>query len=203
MKYYPPSGHIYYENSDIPINKLEIHDSELLHEIEAELLLVAYEHFHNALNESTRFDEPYFREIHRYLFTKLYEWAGDYRTVNISKAQSMFCPYLHLDTFSEKLFSELKNENYLRNFEDPNLKEQFAERLGYYTCELIVLHPFNEGNGRALRLFIDMIVTYNGYEYIDYSSTLTDNGYISASIDCMEADCTQMTKIILNGLKKV
>ena len=34
MKYYPPSNHIYYENSDVPINKLEIKELEILTEIE-------------------------------------------------------------------------------------------------------------------------------------------------------------------------
>ena len=38
MKYYPPSNHIYYENSDVPINKLEIIELEILTEIEKELL---------------------------------------------------------------------------------------------------------------------------------------------------------------------
>lgn len=69
-------------------------------------------------------------------------------------------------------------------------------------CELIVLHPFNEGNGRSIRLFFDMIVTFNGYEYIDYQQTLQNNNFITASIDCMEADCDKMKIIINNGLKK-
>ncbi len=202
MKYYPPSGHIYYDGSDVPINKLDLRDSELIHEIEAELLLAAYEHFHTALNEETRFDDTYFKEVHRYLFEKLYDWAGAYRTVNISKGQSMFCPYINLDNFSKEIFEQLKAENYLRGFEDPSFREKFAERLAYFTCELIVLHPFNEGNGRALRLFIDMIATFNGYEYIDYADALADNAYITASIDCMETNCTKMNEIILAGLKK-
>jgi hypothetical protein len=47
-----------------------------------------------------------------------------------------------------------------------------------------------------------MIVTYNGYEYIDYADTLNDNGFITASIDCMETDCSKMESIILSGLIK-
>lgn len=70
-------------------------------------------------------------------------------------------------------------------------------------CELIVLHPFSEGNGRSIRLFFDMIVTFNGYKYVDYKSTLNTDEYISASIDCMETNCDKMKNIIENGLKKV
>jgi cell filamentation protein len=203
MKYYPPSNHIYYKDSDVPINKLDIRDSEVIHEIEAELLLDAYEHFHTNLNETTSFDHAYFQELHRYLFETLYTWAGEYRTVNLSKDSSMFCPYINLEHFSSAIFNQLKAENYLRDFEDPTLQQKFSKRLAYYTCELIVLHPFNEGNGRALRLFIDMITTYNGYDYIDYVDTLNDNAYISASINCMEADCSKMESIILAGLRKL
>jgi cell filamentation protein len=65
-----------------------------------------------------------------------------------------------------------------------------------------VLHPFNEGKGRALRLFFDMIVTYNGYEYINYEEALENNEYISASIDCMIADCEKIKNIITKSLKK-
>ncbi|HZF69595.1 Fic family protein, partial [Sulfuricurvum sp.] len=93
-------------------------------------------------------------------------------------------------------------ENYLRDFESLALREEFAKRLAYYMCELIVLHPFNEGNGRTLRLFFDMIVTYNGYEYIDYANTLNDDAFITASIDCMETNCSKMEEIILAGLLK-
>jgi cell filamentation protein len=70
-------------------------------------------------------------------------------------------------------------------------------------CELIVLHPFNEGNGRCIRLFFDMIVTFNGYDYINYQETLENSDYILASIDCMSTDCNSMKEIIDNGLVKV
>ena len=202
MKYYPPSNHIYYENSDVPINKLDIKDSQLIHELERELLLNAYEHFHIKLSDDTLFDASYFREVHQLLFSELYVWAGTFRSVNISKGESMFCPYINLDSFSKGIFTQLAKENYLRDFEALSDREILAKRLAYYMCELIVLHPFNEGNGRALRLFFDMIVTYNGYDYIDYAETLQDDGFISASIDCMQAECIKMEKIIFAGLSK-
>jgi cell filamentation protein len=47
MKYYPPSNHIYYEGSDIPINKFNIKDTILIHELEKEQLIKAYELLHN------------------------------------------------------------------------------------------------------------------------------------------------------------
>ena len=73
-------------------------------------------------------------------------------------------------------------------------------------CELIALHPFFELNGRIIRLFFDMLATYNGYEYIDYYDALEieeeNNKFINASIDCMGGKGEKMFQIILNGLKK-
>ena len=200
MKYYPPSNHIYYENSDVPINKLDIKDSVLIHELEKEQLVNAYENLHNNLTENTKFDENYLMKVNNTIFEPLYEWAGKYRTLNISKGSSMFCPYANLEPFSNDIFKKLENDNYLKDFEDIDKRGEFIEKLAFYMCELIVLHPFNEGNGRSIRLFFDMICTYNGYEYIDYKETLKDNEYILASIDCMSADCELMKKILDRGL---
>ena len=203
MKYYPPSNHIYYENSDVAINKLNIKDLKIITEIEKELVIKSYETLHKELDENTIFDEEYLCKTHEVIFASLYEWGGKYRSVNISKGDSIFCPYINLESFSNDIFKKLKNDNYLKNYEDMLLKEEFVKKLSYYMCELIVLHPFSEGNGRCIRLFFDMIVTFNGYKYIDYKSTLENDDYISASIDCMETDCDKMEEIIENGLNKV
>ena len=98
--------------------------------------------------------------------------------------------------------TKLKNDNFLKNYEDISKKSEFIDKLSFYICELNVLHPFNEGNGRALRLFFDMIVTYNGYEYINYEEALENNEYINASVDCMIADCEKIKAIITKGLQK-
>lgn len=202
MKYYPASNHIYYENSDVAINKLSIKDIKIISEIEKELLIKSYEVLHTTLENKAIFDEEYLCKTHHTIFSPLYEWGGKYRSVNISKGQSMFCPSMNLETFSNEIFNKLKNDNYLKDYEDATLKDDFIEKLAYYMCELIVLHPFSEGNGRSIRLFFDMIVTFNGYEYIDYKNTLKNNNFISASIDCMQADCEKMKKIIDRGLVK-
>ena len=202
MKYYPPSNHIYYENSDVAINKLNIKDIEIISEIEKELLIRSYETLHTELDESVEFAEDYLCKTHHTIFSSLYEWGGKYRSVNISKGNSMFCPYINLDSFSNDIFTKLKNDNYLKDYEDVLLRDKFVEKLSYYMCELIVLHPFSEGNGRSIRMFFDMIVTFNGYKYIDYS-TITPKEYIDAAIECVQfADSGSMKTIILNGLKK-
>jgi cell filamentation protein len=204
-KYIEDKNHIYYQNTNIPKNKLNIRDLKLLEEEERKLLLKGYEYFHNKLSATTKFDESYYKELHRRTFVKLYSFAGKYRNVNISKGYSTFCQVRFLEQTSINIFSNLAYENYLKGYSE-RPKKEFALKLAYYMCELIALHPFLELNGRITRLYFDMIATYNGYEYIDYQDALViedgDNKFIKASIDCMTGNDKKMYKIIFNGLKK-
>ncbi|MDA3860996.1 MAG: Fic family protein [Melioribacteraceae bacterium] len=204
-KYTQDKNYIYYENSNIPINKLDIRDVSILEEKEQELLLKGYQFFHQTLSENTNFDEQYFQLLHRKTFEELYDFAGEYRTINISKGYSPFCQVRFLNQTSNKIFSELKKDNFLKDYSDKP-KELFAQKISYYMCELIAFHPFPELNGRITRLFFDMIATFNGFEYIDYQNTLEtnddENEFIKASINCLAGKESTMFKIVLDGLKK-
>ncbi|MCX7067600.1 MAG: Fic family protein [Methylococcales bacterium] len=197
-KYHLENSLIYLDGSDIPRNIVGITDSDELHEFERELLTEAYQVFYNELDDNTVFDEAYFKSLHQRTFESLYDWAGQYRQFNMTKGGSRFCQGAYIESNSRKLFYELEKEDYLKNMHS---KTEFIKRLAYFKCELIALHPFYELNGRIIRLFFDMIVRYNNYRYIDYSS-ITPEDYINASIKCVQfADCTAIEKIIANGLK--
>jgi cell filamentation protein len=204
-KYTQAKEDLYYKNSNILINKLNIRDLNVLEEEERKLLLKGYEYFHKNLSESTLFDENYFKELHRKTFNKLYSFAGKYRTVNISKGYTTFCQVRFLEQTSKDIFGKLASENYLKDYSAKS-KKDFARNIAFFMCELIALHPFLELNGRIIRLFFDMIATYNGYEYIDYKNALEmeegDNKFIKASIDCMVGNDNKMYQIIFSGLKK-
>jgi cell filamentation protein len=206
-RYYHENSPVYIQGTDTPVNKLGLEDPELLHEIEAHLLEEAYRVFIDELQTGTVFDEPYFKSLHRRTFKTLYDWAGEYRTVNMSKAGSIFCQPAYLQAESQRIFTELAQDGYLKHGEKWSA-EHMAEKLAYYACELIVLHPFYELNGRITRLFFDLIAVYNGYELIDYTEFATPSGmggnpYIEASIDCVQfADCAKMQVIMFRGLKR-
>lgn len=204
-KYSTPKNYIYYEGSNIPINLLEIKDQALLEEKERDLLLAGYEYFHNNLSKDTVFDEAFYIKLHKLTFGPLFSFAGKYRESNITKGYSSFCQVKFLNQTSAKIFAELKNDNYLRDYQLKS-KIELASKITYYLSELIALHPFYEFNGRVTRLFFDMIATYNGYEYIDYSNALFqeqgENLFILASIDCLVGNNNRMFNIIFDGLKK-
>lgn len=199
-KYRLDESPIYIEGTDVPKNKLGIVDAAIIHEIENNLLFQAYEKFSSQITETTLFDEAYFINLHKKTFASLYDFAGLYRTVNMSKGDSQFCLAQYLPSESKRIFTELKNDAYLFACND---KKEFAKKLAHYKSELIALHPFYELNGRILRLFIDMLCLYNGYNFIDYSDAIENNAYIEASILCVQyADSSKMEEIIESGLTK-
>lgn len=202
---YDSGKEVYYPGTTIPVNLQNIKDEETIEELELELLEKGYEYFHTHLFENTVFDEQYLCELQEKTFSHLYLWAGKYRTVNISKGTTLFCPAAHLHQYSNEIFTALKAENYLRDFRNKETSE-FSKRMAYYMGELIVLHPFYELNGRTIRLFFDMIAVVNGYEYIDYSSLDFETGenlFITASKACMNKDYSLLESIIFSGLWRV
>ena len=72
-KYLIRKSDIYYPDSSVPINKLNIQDANLLHALEEGLLTEAYSVFISELNQDTRFDEKYFKSLHARTFASLYE----------------------------------------------------------------------------------------------------------------------------------
>lgn len=207
-KYQFTESDIYLPGTDIPKNRLGIETSDLLHEVEGTLLQQAYTRFITELDPSVRFDEEYFKALHRDTYESLYEWAGLYRSVDMSKGGSLFCRAAYLEQEAHRIFRELEQEQYLKQAANGTVGK-FAERLAHYQSELIALHPFYELNGRITRLFFDLIAVYNGYEPIDYSQALEENpsglnAYIDASILCVQrADSGKLEQIILRGLQRV
>lgn len=148
-----------YEGTDVLRNRLNIRDTERLSEAETSFTLMRMmELDKNPVNG--KFDIDHLKEIHRRLFSDIYDWAGEFRTVEISKGIP-FCMCANIQGCLEKLLSELRAENYLRDIDD---RETMVKRLAYYLAELNVIHPFRESNGRAQRKFIEQIAREAGFE---------------------------------------
>ena len=106
-KYQFLESDIYLPGTDIPKNRLGITEADLLHEIEATLLQQAYQIFIAELQPATRFDEAYFKSLHQRTWASLYDWAGEYRSVDMSKGGSLFCRAEFLEKESQRLFRQL------------------------------------------------------------------------------------------------
>ena len=147
-----------YKDSDVLVNKFDIHDNKKLEEIERKIVLAKlYELRQN--HQIGNFDVSHFVGIHRFLFEDIYPFAGLFRNENIAKGNFSFAEWEYIEDELKKLLDQLKEENYLQNL-DRNI---FIKRLSYYMAELNVLHPFREGNGRTIREFIRQLAYKNGY----------------------------------------
>ncbi len=193
---------IYYMGTNVPKNKLHIQNQNEIAEVEYMLLEQSYQELSKNMDTLLSLDEKYFINLHKKTFESLYDFAGVYREVNMSKGESQFCLAQYLDSESKRIFSELKADNYLKDVSSD--KNTFAKKLAYYQGELIALHPFYELNGRITRLYCDVLALYNGYKPIDYSGAIDNGFYIDASIACVQyADSELLEKIIFNGLREI
>ncbi len=105
------------------------------------------------------------KQIHKYLFEDIYDFAGKLRTVNIAKGNFRFAPVMYLAQ-SLKQIDKMPQSNF----------DEIVEKY----VEMNVAHPFREGNGRATRIWLDLIfkkelkkvVDWNKIDKADYLSAM-------------------------------
>jgi cell filamentation protein len=140
------------------------------------------------------FDAVHFREIHRYLFQDVYEWAGQYRRVELSKGGSQFAPLktpAHtLESWGEKILRDLAAENHLRGLK----KAAFVERLTYHYGEFNYWHPMREGNGRATKEFLYQLAKQAGYE-LEYDR-VSEKSWNSAAAQQAGANDSRLARAV-------
>lgn len=181
------------EHSGILKNRFGITDQAELDRVEATFGLVrAYELVENPV--AGRFDLAHLQTIHKRLFGDVYEWAGEIRTVDISKGQTRFANFQQIESYAPEITRPLQREQLLRGL---NI-DTFSERAGHYLGELNVLHPFREGNGRATREFVGQLARGAGYA-VDWSG-IERPDMIQASIEAYEGSSKRLAGLIRASL---
>lgn len=102
--------------------------------------------------------------IHNYLFVDIYSFAGIMRTVNISKDDFRFAPLMYLEASLKHI--------------DSMAQGNFDEIIEKYV-EMNIAHPFREGNGRATRIWLDLMLKKEIKQVIDWNKIDKDE-YLSA-----------------------
>lgn len=146
-----------YPNTAVLINLFDLQSDEELEKAEVEFTSYRLSTFAPDF-ENLNFE--FLCRIHFHLFQDLYPWAGQIRTVDISKQSTHFCNVRFILTSSSKCFDLLSKNNYLRGMQQAT----FIETIADFFCEMNVVHPFREGNGRSLRLFCEILALQAGYE---------------------------------------
>ena len=147
-----------YPGTTILINKFDIRDEEKLNEVESIISSTRYAEWENA-PKSNNFDFEHYKMIHHFLFSDLYDWAGEVRSVNISKKGTLFTPADDIETQAEQIFNRLKKCNYFKGLSH----DKFIEEIVDFYCVTNTLHPFREGNGRTQRVFLTQLIRNAGY----------------------------------------
>ena len=102
--------------------------------------------------------------IHAYLFEDIYDFAGKIRDVNIAKGNFRFAPLMYLQASLEYI--------------DAMPQSSFDEIIEKYV-EMNIAHPFREGNGRATRIWLDLILKQEIKQVIDWNQVDKED-YLSA-----------------------
>ena len=129
------------------------------------------------------------KHLHRQLFSDLYDWAGELRSVDISKGGTRFCNCGRIIAESQKLFNGLERENWLKNLS----KDEFCNKLAEFYCEFNMIHPFREGNGRVQRLLFEHLSLAARYD-LDWED-IQQSEWIQANIDGVSVNYEPMAQI--------
>ena len=177
-----------YPDTTVLVNKLNLHTQEQLTQAEALLVTSCSAKLEKTLAfEDVDFD--YYKNLHKQMFGDLYDWAGTVRSVNISKKGTVFCDCKEVEQLGILKLKRLKKLKYLKDLPT----ESFLDELTELYNDLNYLHPFREGNGRTLRLFVTLLVR-NTDRDISWNNCDSDLLTI-ATIKAAQGDLTMLRSI--------
>lgn len=135
-----------------------------------------------------------FVELHHHLFQDIYSFAGQFRDVQLMKGTTRFCQVQYMDAYSSNLFTQLDSEP------GWDTLEYAVKRLAFFKSELNMLHPFREGNGRTIRIFLQAFAKSKGYLWM-YDKVNRDE-YMQAMIRAVTSE-DLLEKLLLDTLKSI
>lgn len=181
-----------YENSIVLVNYFNIEVHSHLREVERVIVSLRLAEF---LTKplSHKFDFDYLKEIHTQLFSDIFPFAGEVRTCESSK-RTAFCKPQFIDSMQKHIFSKLQADRYLvdKDF------ESFVNEVAYFFGELEALHPFLDGNGRALRVFFYLLALNAGFEVKWYE--VDPDRLLEADICAIECEYQNLIDVLSEAI---
>lgn len=173
-----------YSNTDILINKLNINDDNDLYLAEQELVGLRIKEI-VLTPVKGNFDFRHLKNIHKFLFQDVFDWAGIPRTCNITKT-NLFCLAQYIDSYAKDVFDKLARNHYYLDLEYTDKLKSLAELF----ADINALHPFRDGNGRTQREFISGLAKVNGIN-LDFK-LVEGTEMIIASSESTKGDITKL-----------
>lgn len=182
-------------------NKLGIADPVEMDRVEAETLIKATDalfHEYDADYQFTAGDTCY---MHKVWLGDIYEWAGQYRSVNISKGDFAFAMAAQIPKLMEQLGSDQLAKFTPCNFSDRN---KIIKALAEVHTELVLIHPFRDGNGRCSRILVSIMALQAGLPVLDFSliSGPKKSDYFAAVQAGMDRNYEPMEKLFAEIIER-
>lgn len=175
-------------------NRLHITSVRAMELEESEALLAITQRLIDEVTVDQRFTTSDICGMHRKWLGGIYEWAGEYRNVNISKGEFMFAAATQVPRLMQQF-----ERGPLRNYTPCNMTsiEDQAAALAIVHAEFILVHPFREGNGRCGRLLAMLMGLQAGLPALDFGGIrgAKKQAYIASVHSAMDRDYGPMTAI--------
>jgi len=181
-------------NDEVLRNKLGIADSKEMDRVEAEALIIATDALFHEYDADHQFNADDICHMHKVWLGDIYEWAGQYRSVNVSKDDFAFAMVAQIPKLMDQFEKDQLAEFTPCDFSDRN---EIVKALAEVHTELVLIHPFREGNGRCSRVLSSIMALQAGLPVLDFSliSGPMKLEYFSAVQTGMDRNYTPMEKL--------
>jgi len=186
-----------YPGTNLLWNRLGTRDSDELSRFEAD---VTSRRIHQLERRPIKgaLDAAHLRAIHRHIFQDVFDWAGEFRTVDIARGGQFYFAYVHrIQPCLDELFGKLKAERFLRDADEAT----FLKRLAYYFGELNAVHPFREGNGRTQREFVREVALQSNRR-LHWRSVTREAVYAASHLSFQRADYSGLMSVLSDALAR-
>ncbi|MGB0723310.1 MAG: Fic/DOC family protein [Gammaproteobacteria bacterium] len=189
-------------NGAVLRNKLAIQDAAEMDDVELDLLIQLYDEIPEQVEVDQTITSDDLKAWHHRWLGNVYPWAGKYRTVNMGKGAFQFAAAAQV----ERLMAAL-DRDYLSRYTpcDGMDEEVLVEAIAVVHIELILVHPFREGNGRLARLLANVMALQAGWPELDFSAWDAERYRYFAAIQAGLDDYEPMkalVKLVLSGASR-
>ena len=188
-------------NDTVLRNLLGIIDPDEMDRVEAKALVKATDILIRKYDQEHQFSEADICHFHKTWLGEVYEWAGRYRNVNITKNNFTFAMAAQIP----KLIGQFE-QNQLSRYTPCVFKnrQEVVKALAETHTELLLIHPFRDGNGRIARLLSTLMALQAGLPLLDFSfiGEMKKQEYITAVQTGMSRNYQPMETLFLEIIEK-
>ena len=166
-----------YDDVDVLRNRANIKDSDTLRKAEADITNLAMSAIYE--RDYNKFDIETLRDIHRSIFGQIFDWAGEFRTIQMIKYEEVLggdtVRYAYPKDIKKELTATMKEIGKLKRTGDNDHDVVF--RLVRIISAIWHTHPFREGNTRTVVVFAVLLAKHLGYE-VDHELFKDNSSYV-------------------------